>query len=454
MKRYLLIFGCAILGMVSCTTDEDPVQEIPDFVYAGGETTIFDVTSNAYSTPAPNLSAANFERHLESDLAFDQIFVTPPSDINPGLGPVFNNNSCVSCHVRNGRSLPSDDGNSLSGFLIRMSIPGENEVGGPNPVPFFGSQLQNRAIYGHEREGNFTTEAVHKFIEFLDGSTTTISRPEYSIIDTYHPLPEGVMISPRVAPSVYGLGLVEAISESDILAHADPDDLDGDGISGKANRVWNFEKGQLTLGRFGWKAENPTGLQQTADAYHQDMGITNSLFTEESCASQPNCIDSEVLDITDESLESTAFYFQSLAVPAVRNYTTEEFKNGKSIFETIQCASCHNPSFTTSNGIIPEVSNQKIYPYSDFLLHDMGHELSDNRPSFSAEGNEWRTPPLWGLGLLPVVNGHLQLMHDGRANGIEEAILWHGGEAENAKQEYLKLSAEDRADLVYFVRSI
>ncbi|MGK0389077.1 MAG: CxxC motif-containing protein (DUF1111 family) [Maribacter sp.] len=452
--NYLLFFIAIIIFTPSCKDDDIVDNAIPEFVMAGGETTIFDATSNAYATPAPNLSSINFERHLEGDLAFEQIFVTDPAEVNPGLGPVFNNNSCVSCHIRNGRSIASNTGDDLSGFLLRISVDGTDEYGGPKPVPLFGTQLQNKVVFGYEGEGSFSSQQIDESISFMDGSTVTLSKNNYEITNPYQTLPNGVMISPRVAPAVFGLGLLEAIKEEDIINQSDPNDTNGDGISGKPNMVWNIEEQALTLGRFGWKALSPTARQQTADAYHQDMGVTNELFTEESCSEQDNCLDDGIVDISNEILDVTAFYFQSLAVPAVRNYDDEQVTRGRALFEDINCSSCHVPRYVTGEGVIPEVSQQVIYPYTDLLLHDMGEGLADNRPSFDANGQEWKTPPLWGIGLLPVVNGHSRLLHDGRARNITEAILWHGGEAEDSKQEFISLSGDDRQAVIQFLESL
>ena len=304
------------------------------------------------------------------------------------------------------------------------------------------------------REASFTAHEETHFISYSDGTQVALSKPVYSLIDPYMPLPGEVMISPRVAPAVFGLGLVDAIPENAILANADEFDVNADGISGKPNLVWSIEKGDMVVGRFGWKAENPTTLQQTADAYHQDMGITSDMFVAENCSGQENCDDDLEVDITHTVLEATAFYFQSLGVPAVRNFRTEAFEAGKQHFEALHCQGCHIPSFTTGEGVIPELTNQQIFPYSDFLLHDMGEGLADNRPSYRASGSEWRTPPLWGIGLMPVVNGHTRLLHDGRAANIEEAILWHEGEAESSRNAFLNLSKQEREELIQFVKSL
>ncbi len=460
MKNFLPLIITLVVFFSACKNDDsitdtvEPTPSIPDFVMAGGETTIFDITSNAFATPAPNLTPANFDKHLEGDLAFEQVFVTEPADVNPGLGPIFNNNSCVSCHIKNGRSRPSLDGNELSGFLIRLSISGLGEFGGPKGVPFLGTQLQNRSVFGVEKEATFTATEIEEIVSFVDGTQVTLHKPEYSITSSQYNIPTDIMISPRVAPAVFGLGLLEEIPEEDILNKVDENDVDGDGISGKANMVWNIKEETKTLGRFGWKAENPTALQQTADAYHQDMGITNSLFSEETCFEQEDCNHNGELDITDATLDITTFYFQTLAVPAVRNYENETFQKGRVLFEEINCSSCHTPKQQTGNSSIPSLSNQTFFPYTDLLLHDMGVGLADNRPSFEANGQEWRTPPLWGIGLMPVVNGHTRLLHDGRARNVTEAILWHGGEAEQAKESFKQLSREDREALLVFINSI
>jgi CxxC motif-containing protein (DUF1111 family) len=274
--------------------------------------------------------------------------------------------------------------------------------------------------------------------------------------DAYMPLPSDVMYSPRIAPPVFGLGLLEGISESDILALADPADANGDGISGKANYSYDISKQRITLGRFGWKAATPSVLQQTAGAYHQDMGITSYLFPNESSAGQSNNNDLvPEKEISDSLLEAVAHYVRTLAVPARRGVNDPEVMHGKQLFNSIGCASCHTPSFTTStNMAFAEISNQRIFPYTDMLLHDMGEGLADNRPDHLADGYEWRTAPLWGIGLTAVVNGHNNYMHDGRARSFEEAILWHGGEGEASKNAFVNLNAEDREALVAFLFSL
>jgi CxxC motif-containing protein (DUF1111 family) len=263
-------------------------------------------------------------------------------------------------------------------------------------------------------------------------------------------------LSPRVAPPVFGRGLLEAVPDDVLLALADPNDGDGDGISGKANLVWDAVRQAVAVGRFGLKAGNSTLLQQTAGAYVQDMGVTNSVFSEESSAGQPQAdgLDDEP-ELPDTQLDAATFYVQTLAVPARRDIDDPHVLRGKELFLEAGCASCHVPRLETRDHTgIAAVSHQVIWPYTDLLLHDMGEGLADGRREFEASGREWRTPPLWGIGLSTVVNGHSLLLHDGRARGFFEAILWHGGEAEAAREAVRAMDATDRAALVRFLESL
>jgi CxxC motif-containing protein (DUF1111 family) len=255
-----------------------------------------------------------------------------------------------------------------------------------------------------------------------------------------------------------GMGQPAAIPEERLEELADPDDEDGDGISGRINRVWDVELGAMAPGRFGWKAEQPTVLQQSAGALSGDMGISSRLFAEQNCpAAQADCIaaqDGGDPEIEDATLDKLVLYSRTLAVPARRGADDATVLRGKLLFDEAGCADCHTPRHVTGTGAIDELSDQTIWPYTDLLLHDMGEALSDDRPSFAAEGSEWRTPPLWGIGLVEQVNKHLFLLHDGRARGFAEAILWHGGEAEASADAFRTLPAEDRAALVRFLESL
>ena len=415
---------------------------------AGGETTTDDLTSHAFSNPAPNLSGTRLDLHLDGDLAFGDQFVRAPSGVNPGLGPVFNDTSCEGCHVADGRTREA--------FLMRLSLPGVDEAGGPRPVQGFGTQLQDDAVFGVSPEGRIDTQWIESAVALDDGTPYSLRTPIQTVGDPYTPLAGGVLTSIRMPRPVFGLGLLEAIPESRLSELADEGDADGDGISGRVNRVFDVREQRTRVGRFGWKASQPTLLQQAAAAYRDDIGVTSSVFPSEAFSGQPqdDLMDDDP-EITDETLAAAVFYIQTLAVPAPRDVETPAVVEGEELFEGLGCADCHVPRHVT--GVlpdVPEVSNQVIYPYTDLLLHDMGPGLADGRPDFDASGSEWRTPPLWGLGLSSRVTGHTDFLHDGRARGLVEAILWHGGEAEAARDAFSALSASSRAALVTFLQSL
>ncbi len=466
MKHFYSLFCPVLLAsvlLVACGSESPVVvKSAPVFStseLAGGETTVFDASSHAFSIPAPNLSASALEKHLEGDVEFEAVFVTAPAVVNPGLGPIYNNVSCINCHSRDGRGRPPDADEGLVSLLFRLSLPkAEDSIDGkpPIPVPGFGTQLNNRAVVGTDPEGKVKIDYTEQTLTTEDGTRVHLRYPNYTFTETYQPLPSEVEVSPRVAPVVFGLGLLEAIPENVILAYADEADANGDGISGKPNYVWDVVEQRYNLGRFGWKANQPTLLQQVAGAYHDDMGITTSLFQTENSAGQPQLTHhSSKPEVSDEILDVVTFYVQTLAVPARRNLDDPQVKHGEQLFAEAQCASCHVPTLRT--GVltgVPSVSNQTIHPYTDLLLHDMGPGLADNRPDFHANGSEWRTPPLWGIGLVKRVNGHTNFLHDGRARDLMEAILWHGGEAERSRQIVEQMSKTERNALIAFLESL
>ncbi len=453
----IVLIGVFVV-LYSCNNNND--DDLPDIIegeMAGGETTIYMQSSKAFSTPAPNLSGANLEKHLDGDVAFEAIFVSGNSPVNGGLGPVFNNNSCIGCHISDGRAAPPANINDMSGFFYKISMAGVDEHNGPAPVPGFGTQLQHQAIYGYQKEA--TLKVVYKeVVEVLDdGTEISLQKPVYTIENPYISMPPDVMISPRIAMPVFGLGLLEAIPESAILANADEFDVDGDSISGKPNYVWDPANKKMALGRFGWKAGTPSVLVQSAGAYNEDMGVTNPVKPIESTYGQSNGDNSvhETSEIDMKTLEDVTFYSLTLGVPAGRNFDNPTVIKGRQLFEKINCIGCHAASFTTGTlDGVPEVSNQKIYPYTDMLLHDLGEGLADNRPEYDANGREWKTRPLWGLGLTNVTSGHTTLLHDGRARNITEAILWHDGEAKKSKNDFKALSKEERDALLAFLNAL
>ncbi|MEM1334190.1 MAG: di-heme oxidoredictase family protein [Actinomycetota bacterium] len=429
-SRARLVLGIvALVVLASCGGGGG--DDVP--VLLGGETTrdVANTGSRAFGFPASTLT--NDERRVFEigDSFFTQNWVSAPAstDARDGLGPMFNAQACSSCHLRDGRGTPASTGEGELGLLLRLSIPGTDENGGPNPHPVYGGQLQDRAILGVPVEGELVVTYEDVVGEYGDGTEYVLRRPIYTVEGAFGPLGDDIMISPRLAPQVIGMGLLEAIPEADIRAAADPDDEDGDGISGRPNEVWNVETGSTALGRFGWKANTPNVRVQSADAFNGDMGITSSLFPIESCTeAQSDCAaapngngpDGEP-EVTDSRLGSVTFYTRTLAVPAARGADDPDVRRGAQLFEEFNCSACHTPTHRTGPVEVvgvPALSDQVIHPYTDLLLHDMGEGLADGRPDFLASGTEWRTPPLWGIGLLDYVNGELFLLHDGRARTI------------------------------------
>ncbi|HEX2750180.1 MAG TPA: di-heme oxidoredictase family protein, partial [Verrucomicrobiales bacterium] len=397
---------------------------------------------------------------------FNENWVAAPGSAKArdGLGPLFHARSCSSCHELDGRGQPPAPGEVMTSLLLRLSIPGTSEHGGPLPDPVYGGQLAPRALPGLLPEAVVTMEEKEVAGTFPDGTSYVLKQPVYSVQKWNYGAPSpGLMLSPRVAPAVFGLGLLEAVPEDRILRLADPDDADGDGISGRANEVWNPETGSMMLGRFGWKANTATLRQQSADAALNDMGLTSPLAATENhtvlepqAAHYPSGGEKGGPEITAPMLNQIVVYVKTLAPPARRSALDLSVRAGQRLFHSIGCAACHRATLSTGTGpeILPELAGQNIHPYTDLLLHDMGPGLADGRPDFAASGSEWRTTPLWGLGLQMTVNGHDRLLHDGRARGIGEAILWHGGEAQPSRDAWMALTKEDREKVVKFLQSL
>jgi CxxC motif-containing protein (DUF1111 family) len=436
----------------------------PNEARAGGDTTnelLFGVS--AFLPAADNITRENSRLFATGNGFFNQAWITAPSsnESRDGLGPLFNARSCASCHFKDGRGRPPlAEGEGFIGILLRLSVPTSDGAGELVPDSNYGGQLQPFGVDDVPGEG--VPRIVYRAIpgQYADGEAYELLEPTYVIEELAHgPLGPDIRISPRVAPAMIGLGLLEAIPEARLLELSDPDDIDGDGISGRVNEVWDVESGSLAVGRFGWKAEQPSVRQQSAGAFLGDIGITSSLFPDRECS--PNQVACQMAssggepELSDRLLDRVERYSQLLAVPGRQDYAEPAVLRGKARFGELGCGGCHSPNHRTSpDAELEEVRDQLIWPYTDLLLHDLGEGLSDNRPSFAAAGNEWRTPPLWGIGRYPTINGHDRLLHDGRARGVAEAILWHGGEASAAKQAFEELSAAERRDLVTFVESL
>jgi len=428
----------------------------------GGATTSFEHSREAFAQPADNLNPRSLAQFFSGDTIFNTNWVNATSvvDGRDGLGPLFNTRSCSACHFKDGRGRPPEKGEIPSGFLIRISLPESSESGSPQPHPIYGNQISVRALPGLPPEAVIRIAYQETVAQYPDGSEYRIQTPTYTIDSWAYGDPGDTLeTSPRVAPSVFGLGLLDAIPDETILARADPNDDDRDGISGRPNWVWSPSRNERQLGKYGWKANKATLEDQSAAAFQGDLGITSNLFPSENHS--PHQVDTQAYasggfpELSDRDLEDIVFYLKTLAPPASRFRDPNAYRQGQQLFAETQCASCHTPEFRTrANAEIPALANQDIYPYTDLLLHDMGEQLADHRPDFEASGQEWRTPPLWGLGLIETVNGHKRLLHDGRARNVEEAILWHGGEAESSQRAFMRLSASQRQTLIDFVKAL
>ncbi|MGH7713919.1 MAG: di-heme oxidoredictase family protein [Gemmatimonadaceae bacterium] len=450
-----------LLVAVACadSTAIDRTPAVPETELSAGSATVFDVTGRAFEQPVPALTGQRLAQHELGDslfaLGFLDAATSPAGAPNVGLGPLFNNTSCFACHEQNGRGQPPLVPRAFRGMLFRLSVPGFVADAPPRPVPGYGGQLQNRAIVGTPPEGTVDISYERIDGQFADGTRYELQRPTYRLASLYIPPPPNVMVSPRVAPQIVGLGLLEAVPDALILVRSDENDRDGDGISGKANVISGGITTGRQLGRFGHKANTASLLIQAATAYNEDVGITSPLLPTEHCALQLPICSQHTPDVTSAHLDAVVFYTRTLAVPARRNVHDAEVRRGATLFAQVRCTACHTPTLrTAATGVEPELANLTIQPYTDLLLHDMGPELADGRPDFRASGSEWRTPPLWGIGLSAFVTGHTRFLHDGRARSLEEAVLWHGGEALAARELYRGLTKSERDALLRFLGSL
>jgi len=445
----------------------------------GAATSTAAADGNAFSHPSANLTFEGREPFFVGNGIFKKLWVSSPSSTaaSDGLGPLFNERACQRCHLKDGRGHPPQGpGEPANSMLMRLSVPpstDEEKARLANfetlriPEPSYGGQLQDYAVPGLKAEGRFSIDYDEIEVALSGGETVSLRKPVVTIEDLgYGPMAPDTMTSLRIANPMIGLGLLEAIHPADVLAGADSDDADGDGISGRPSLVRDPETGQLTLGRFGWKASTPTVKVQSAEAFAGDIGISTPLVTDafgecsiaqHECREMPSGVQPRLGDVEapDPILELVAFYSGNLAVPARRDADDPAVLRGKAMFYEAGCPACHTPKFVTSRDAETEAHRfQLIWPYTDLLLHDMGEGLADGRPVGSASGREWRTAPLWGIGLTETVNGHTNFLHDGRARNLLEAILWHGGEAAGARDRVAAMDAADRAALIRFLESL
>jgi CxxC motif-containing protein (DUF1111 family) len=451
----------ALMGAVPACGGDGPgsgpgAPQIPEAALLGGDTTVFDDGDEALVHPLRNLSADYRGPFQIGDGVFNRNWVSAPATPvgRDGLGPTYNATSCSGCHDNNGRGATPEGDEPFLGLLLRLGVGGTNEHGGPKPDPVYGDQLQPYAILGVSAEATPRVAYAEQPGTYADGQAYGLRAPTYTIVDPkLGPLADGILISPRLAPQMVGLGLLEAVDEATIEAFAATN-------GGHTNHVWDVAKQATALGRFGWKANQPTLAQQTFAAFRNDIGITSALFPDKNCGpTQTDCLGAPMSlttpNIQDPKADAMVVHAMALAVPARRNLDDAQALLGQELFGQIGCGSCHIQKMVT--GVLadwPELSNQTIHPYTDLLLHDMGEGLADGRPDFEATGREWRTPPLWGLGLSGVIDGYLFLLHDGRARDFAEAILWHGGQAEAASESFRNLPKSDRDALVAFLQSL
>jgi len=441
---------------------------------SGGETTNITNNRNSFSLPAKNLPEYLIVDFLVGDALFGRIWEDSrftSNNAKDGLGPFFSARSCEGCHINDGRGhLPEDiygDVDSISVVVHLAKNKIDNYKKTKNiPDKIYGSQISEFSVEGIPKEADINFSYDYTIGAFENGMIYELRKPKIILSNfNYGEIDRETKFSARVAQPLIGLGLIESIKDEDILVNVDEFDLNGDGISGKANKVWNDISNSHSLGRFGWKASQPTILQQVADALFNDMGLSNPLYTKPSnCTKfQVECSDAidgnskeyDGFEISNQQLNLMSFYSMQLGVPARRNIKNKDVIAGKKLFFELSCNSCHTEKFVTgTHSDYDNLNQQTIYPYSDFLLHDMGEGLADSIDEYEASGSEWRTTPLWGLGLTETVSGRKTYLHDGRARNLIEAILWHGGEANRARMEFEKLEKIQINQLVSFLQSL
>ncbi|SOC83820.1 CxxC motif-containing protein, DUF1111 family [Ensifer adhaerens] len=463
---------------VTAPTQDFARPEAHENLSGGAGTYLGKADARAMSHADTTLDDKSVERFRLGFALFKKMWAQAPSstEASDGLGPLFNARSCQSCHVRDGRGRPPENGTDSQSFLFRLArapvndaersvLAAQERLNFPDPV--YGQQLQDKGVTNLAGEGRPVVTYSEKTVVLSGGETVTLRAPHYRIADlAYGPMDPTTTLSPRIAQSLAGIGLLEAIPETEILAQAQLQAEAKQGVHGHPNRVRDPKTGALVIGRFGWKAQNPTVRAQAAAALSSDIGISSPdapdpygdcMAAETACLKMPTGVQQRLGDTEapDPILDFLTFYTANLAPPARRDGAQADVLAGKALFYQAGCASCHVPKFVTGrNAAEPQHAFQLIWPYSDLLLHDMGEELADGQPVGEATGREWRTAPLWGIGLAQTVNGYQAYLHDGRARTLEEAILWHGGEGENARNAYAAMAQADRQKLLKFLGSL
>ncbi len=501
-RRSLFATGLSLLVLAPAAADEPPVRtdltpkdlkrvekvtaptndfsapEPFELMQGGAATSTNPVNGDAFSHFSSNITFAEEEEFKLGNALFRKFWVSSPSSTqaSDGLGPLFNARACQSCHLKDGRGHPPEGSADSTSMFLRLARPARTEderqavaelkaVNFPDPT--YGGQLQDLAVPGLAAEGRMVITYSEEPVTLAGGETVSLRRPHYGVADlAYGPLAPDTTLSPRIATPMIGMGLIQAIADADILARADPEDRDGDGISGRAARARDHRTGELKLGRFGWKAQNVSVRDQSSSAFKGDIGIStpdaphpfgDCTEAQAKCLVMPTGVQKRLGDTEapDPVLDLVTFYSENLAPPARRDIDDATVLEGKSLFYASGCVACHTPKYVTSRKAENKAHRfQLVWPYSDFLLHDMGEGLADGQEVGDASGREWRTQPLWGIGLTERVNGHTFFLHDGRARNLTEAILWHGGEAQAARDTFAGLAADDRKALIAFLESL
>ncbi len=501
-RRSLLATGLSLLVLAPAAADEPPVRtdltpkdlkrvekvtaptsdfsapEPFELMQGGAATSTNPVNGDSFSHFSSNITFAEEEEFKLGNALFRKFWVSSPSSTqaSDGLGPLFNARACQSCHLKDGRGHPPEGAADATSMFLRLARPARTaeerqaiaDLKAVNfPDPTYGGQLQDLAVPGLAAEGRMIIDYTEETVTLAGGETVSLRKPRYSVADlAYGPLDPETTFSPRIANPMIGMGLIQAIAAEDILARVDPDDRDGDGISGRAARARDHRTGELKLGRFGWKAQNASVRDQSSSAFKGDLGIStpdtphhagDCTAAQEQCLAMPNGVQKRLGDTEapDPVLDLVTFYSENLAPPARRGIDDGTVLKGKSLFYASGCVACHTPKYVTSRKAENKAHRfQLIWPHSDFLLHDMGEGLADGQAVGDANGREWRTQPLWGIGLTETVNGHTFFLHDGRARNLTEAVLWHGGEAQGARDRFAALEPDDRKALIAFLESL
>lgn len=449
MKRWLPVAVAVVLVGASCsgTDAARPNDTAPDFLVEklGGTTSAREFRGRPFNQSARSLNNAEFKRFGAGAIVFDQHFTA-----DQGLGPLYIKDSCLSCHLDGEQFEDHTKDDPGPGLLLRLSVPGVDEHGGPVPEPTYGLQLQTDATDGAVREGDLNVTWKYMTGHYPDGTRYELRAPTFSVTHlSKGPLASDVLTSARIAPPMTGLGLLEAIPVATLEAAADPDDANHDGISGRVNMVWDDVSKSMMVGRFGWKGDQPTVRQQSTAALAGDMGI--------STPDVPGTVDtglSATPDMNAIDLADQVFYNRTIAVPIARNVTKDAVVRGANRFADAGCSACHTTTQKAGDDEVAGIAHQTFHPFTDLLLHDMGPGLADERPVFAASGSEWRTAPLWAFGRRAEVTKFDSFLHDGRARNGEEAILWHDGEAAASRKRFMAMSKADRSDLLAFLRAL